>query len=49
MVNGKVLPVEFNAEARPRRQDWAGDLVEAGMFYFSKRKLAMRGIFQNEM
>lgn len=49
MVNGKILPVDFNAEARPRRQDWTGDLVEAGMFYFSKRKLIMRGIFQNEM
>ncbi|XP_034482383.1 N-acylneuraminate cytidylyltransferase A isoform X2 [Drosophila innubila] len=49
MVNGKVLPVNFNSKARPRRQDWEGDLVEAGMFYFSKRKLAMKGIFQNEM
>ncbi|XP_060657361.1 N-acylneuraminate cytidylyltransferase A [Drosophila nasuta] len=48
MVDDKILPVGFNAEARPRRQDWSGDLVEAGMFYFSKRKLAMKGIFQNE-
>ncbi|EDV97381.1 N-acylneuraminate cytidylyltransferase A [Drosophila grimshawi] len=47
-VNGQVLADNFNMEARPRRQDWKGDMVEAGMFYFSKRNLAMKGLLQNE-
>ncbi|KAG8264212.1 N-acylneuraminate cytidylyltransferase A [Homalodisca vitripennis] len=32
--NGTVKEVNFNARDRPRRQDWHGDLVENGMFYF---------------
>lgn len=30
-------PMNFNPYARPRRQDWSGEMVENGMFYFAKR------------
>ena len=32
-------PLNFDPGRRPRRQDWPGDLVENGMFYFVKRDL----------
>lgn len=32
-------PLNFDPVRRPRRQDWKGDLVENGMFYFAKRQL----------
>ncbi|EDW70486.2 N-acylneuraminate cytidylyltransferase A [Drosophila virilis] len=47
-VEEQILPDNFNLKARPRRQDWKGDMVEAGMFYFSTRKLAMKGLLQNK-
>ncbi|KAH8405418.1 hypothetical protein KR222_011522, partial [Zaprionus bogoriensis] len=47
-VNGNMIPVNFDAKARPRRQDWKGDMVETGMFYFSKRTLVKNGVLQNE-
>ena len=31
--------LNFNPGRRPRRQDWKGDLVENGMFYFARRSL----------
>jgi CMP-N-acetylneuraminic acid synthetase len=34
-------PLNFDPCKRPRRQDWAGDLVENGMFYFAKRGLVV--------
>ncbi|XP_055676721.1 N-acylneuraminate cytidylyltransferase [Lutzomyia longipalpis] len=46
LINGKLIPVNFNLSNRPRRQDWDGDFLEAGMFYFAKRKLLDLGIFQ---
>ncbi|XP_033150651.1 N-acylneuraminate cytidylyltransferase A [Drosophila busckii] len=47
-VNNKLLPVNFNIKYRPRRQDWNGDIVETGMFYFSRKSLVMDGILQND-
>jgi N-acylneuraminate cytidylyltransferase len=44
----KIVPVNFNHKKRPRRQDWDGEWIEAGMFYFAKRKLLEQGLFQNE-
>nr|XP_036216426.1 N-acylneuraminate cytidylyltransferase A [Bactrocera oleae] len=34
-----VVPLNFNPAHRPRRQDWPGELIETGMFYFSTRHL----------
>lgn len=43
-----MTPLNFNPEKRPRRQDWNGELVENGMFYFVKRELVIsKGILQN--
>ncbi|XP_052869713.1 N-acylneuraminate cytidylyltransferase A [Anopheles cruzii] len=48
-LSGLLEPLNFDPKARPRRQDWAGELVEAGMFYFTNRRLVMdEGSFQNE-
>ena len=32
-----ALPVNYEPLHRPRRQDWAGELVENGAFYFFSR------------
>ncbi|XP_028174489.1 uncharacterized protein LOC114363071 isoform X2 [Ostrinia furnacalis] len=40
-------PINFDVFARPRRQDWGGDLIETGAFYISKRHLIESGLFQN--
>lgn len=42
-----ILPLNFNVLHRPRRQDWDGELIETGMFYFSNRELISQNIFQN--
>ncbi len=34
-------PLNFRPRDRPRRQDWRGDLVENGMFYFARRSLVL--------
>uniref|UniRef100_T1IVB7 N-acylneuraminate cytidylyltransferase n=1 Tax=Strigamia maritima TaxID=126957 RepID=T1IVB7_STRMM len=34
--NEHIEPLNFDPEFRPRRQDWPGELVEVGMFYFTK-------------
>lgn len=47
-VYNNPIPLNFNPKNRPRRQDWNGELVETGMFYFSKRKLVEDGYFQND-
>lgn len=40
-------PLNVDPGKRPRRQDWDGDLVENGMFYFAKRDLIeARGLLQ---
>lgn len=36
-------PLNFDPYTRPRRQDWMGEMIENGMFYFS-----MRDILVNE-
>uniref|UniRef100_A0A1B6CT69 N-acylneuraminate cytidylyltransferase n=2 Tax=Clastoptera arizonana TaxID=38151 RepID=A0A1B6CT69_9HEMI len=40
--------VNFNPMKRPRRQDWEGELVETGMFYFATRQLIEQNKFQGE-
>ncbi len=37
----RTKPLNFDPRARPRRQDWRGDLVENGMFYFATRSLVL--------
>uniref|UniRef100_A0A0A1WPK2 N-acylneuraminate cytidylyltransferase n=1 Tax=Zeugodacus cucurbitae TaxID=28588 RepID=A0A0A1WPK2_ZEUCU len=44
-----VVPLNFNPARRPRRQDWSGELIETGMFYFSTRHLIeVEQRFQND-
>lgn len=44
-----VTPINFNPEHRPRRQDWGGELIETGMFYFMRRHLIeTNGLLQND-
>nr|BBB02484.1 CMP-sialic acid synthetase [Tribolium castaneum] len=45
--DGSVLPLNFAIHNRPRRQDWSGELLENGMFYFAERKLINRGLLQS--
>jgi len=45
-LGGKVEAINFNPKKRPRRQDWAGELVENGMFYFTRRHLIHNGVIQ---
>uniref|UniRef100_T1JYQ5 Uncharacterized protein n=1 Tax=Tetranychus urticae TaxID=32264 RepID=T1JYQ5_TETUR len=33
------MPVNFDPAARPRRQDWPGELVESGHFYVTKNSV----------
>ncbi|XP_055585469.1 N-acylneuraminate cytidylyltransferase [Uranotaenia lowii] len=47
-VDDMIIPVNFNPDKRPRRQDWTGELVETGMFYFARKSLLMQGRFQND-
>lgn len=46
--DGYLRPINFNPYFRPRRQDWKGELIEDGMFYFIVRKLVTLGLLQNE-
>lgn len=39
-------PLNFSPSHRPRRQDFKGEIVENGMFYFSRRELLESGRFQ---
>ena len=42
-----TVPLNFDPANRPRRQDWPGDLVENGMFYFARRELVLdHGVLQ---
>ena len=40
----KTRPLNFDPAKRPRRQDWLGDLVENGMFYFARRHLVSQSL-----
>ncbi|XP_063380682.1 N-acylneuraminate cytidylyltransferase [Cydia fagiglandana] len=42
-----VTPINFDPNARPRRQDWSGELLETGAFYIARRNVIMSGSFQN--
>lgn len=42
------MPLNFNAENRPRRQDFTEEFHENGMFYFCSRLLIEKGRFQSE-
>jgi len=46
MTSGGTTPINFSASARPRRQDFPGEVVENGMFYFTRRPLLEKGLFQ---
>lgn len=43
---GEIRAVNFDPHCRPKRQDWDGDLVENGAFYFSTAQLLRRGLIQ---
>lgn len=46
--SNSIHPINFNLTKRPRRQDWDGELLEAGMFYFTKKKLLQQHLFQDD-
>ncbi|XP_065155513.1 N-acylneuraminate cytidylyltransferase-like isoform X2 [Atheta coriaria] len=46
--NSAISALNFDPAQRPRRQDWEGEFVENGMFYFAKRSLLQQGVFQNQ-
>lgn len=47
--SNRLKAINFNPKQRPRRQDWNGELIETGMFYFVRRHLIEEhGILQNE-
>lgn len=42
-------PLNFNPNKRPRRQDWSGEMVENGMFYFAFRHVLVNyRVFQSK-
>ncbi|XP_071813610.1 N-acylneuraminate cytidylyltransferase-like isoform X1 [Apostichopus japonicus] len=43
---GKTAPLNLDPKNRPRRQDWDGELIENGSFYFATRELILDGLFQ---
>ncbi|XP_054284571.1 N-acylneuraminate cytidylyltransferase A-like [Macrosteles quadrilineatus] len=44
--NGTVKELNFNTGERPRRQEWNGELVENGMFYFATTELVNQNKLQ---
>jgi N-acylneuraminate cytidylyltransferase len=46
LPDGGVEPLNFNPKRRPRRQDWDGELLENGMFYFATKNLINYGLLQ---
>lgn len=45
----QLSAINFDPKNRPRRQDWDGELVETGMFYFMRRDLVEKdGLLQND-
>ena len=43
---GEIRAVNFDPHCRPKRQDWEGDLVENGAFYFATVQLLRQGLIQ---
>lgn len=43
---GSCKPTNFDPSRRPRRQEMKGEIVENGMFYFTRRRLIAEGVFQ---
>ena len=43
---GNIEATNFNPLHRPKRQDWKGDLLENGAFYFSTVALLREGLIQ---
>lgn len=49
MGDAQLMAANFDANKRPRRQDWQGELIETGMFYFARRELIeQENLFQND-
>jgi N-acylneuraminate cytidylyltransferase len=46
LSDGGVEPLNFDPKRRPRRQDWDGELLENGMFYFATKSLIDYGLLQ---
>lgn len=47
--SNRVEAINFDPKKRPRRQDWSGELIETGMFYFMRRNLIeFHGVLQND-
>lgn len=46
LEGGALQAVNFDPAHRPKRQDWTGDLVENGAFYFTRLHLLRRGLIQ---
>lgn len=47
--SNRLRPINFDTARRPRRQDWNGELIETGMFYFARRWLIeQQQLLQNE-
>lgn len=44
--NRIIKAINFDPQHRPRRQDWRGELVENGAFYFTTVDLLKRGLIQ---
>ena len=45
-VGELTVPLNINPAKRPRRQDWPGELVENGAYYFCSRQLLDTGTNQ---
>lgn len=46
--SNQLKALNFDPSKRPRRQDWQGELIETGMFYFARRHLIQNdGVLQN--
>lgn len=43
---GQLQPANFDVSKRPRRQDWNGEYIENGMFYFADKKLIVNNKLQ---
>jgi len=44
--SGNIEASNFNPLQRPKRQDWKGDLLENGAFYFTTVALLRQGLIQ---
>jgi len=46
ILEGQLQPSNFDVTKRPRRQDWDGEYVENGMFYFTYKNLIVNNKLQ---